>query len=76
MIFYLFQFMANKVMILHYKTKTQYSNTKEKEKEIYGTIGDLQWNQGMGTWKTLVWKTSRDVQRFMVFFSMIVLSGC
>ena len=42
MIFYLFQFMANKVMILHYKTKTQYSNTKEKE--IYGTIGDLQWN--------------------------------
>ena len=66
--------MANKVMILHYKTKTQYSNTKEKE--IYGTIGDLQWNQGMGTWKTLVWKTSRGVQRFMVFFFMIVLSGC
>ena len=37
MIFYLFQFMANKVMILHYKTKTQYSNTKEK---YYGAIED------------------------------------
>ena len=33
--------MADKVMILHYKTKTQCSNTKKKK---VWAIVDLQWN--------------------------------
>ena len=38
--FYLFQFMANELMILHYKTKTRYSNSKGKK--FMEPIGDMQ----------------------------------